>query len=71
LLKTTEIFPHDIDVDKDEGLSNVMRKDKYLRPEFVCSYERPLKADAGKDLGFLVAKDTKSKVDDVKFLIMN
>jgi len=46
VLKTSEIFPFDVD------LSEVYpRKDKYLRPEFVCSYERPLKADARKDLG--------------------
>jgi hypothetical protein len=70
LLKTTEIFPHDLDVDKDEGLNHVLRKDKYLRPEFVCSYERPLKADAGKDLGFLMAKDTKSKVDEVSLFFI-
>jgi hypothetical protein len=35
-----------------------------LRPEFICSYERPLKADARKDLGYHVAKDTKSKDDE-------
>lgn len=43
------------------------RKDKYLRPEFVCSYERPLKADASKDLGLHVAKDTKAKDDEVSY----
>jgi hypothetical protein len=61
VLKTSEIFPHDID------LSEVYpRKDKYLRPEFVCNYERRLKADARKDLGLHVSKDTKSKDDDVR-----
>lgn len=60
VMKTAEIFPYDCDQ------SELPRKDRYLRPEFVVSYERPLKADARKDLGFHVAKDTKSKDDDVR-----
>jgi hypothetical protein len=44
---------------------SILEKNRHLRPEFVCTYERPLKADARKDLGFHVAKDTKSKDDDV------
>lgn len=55
-------------MDKDEGLN--LRKDKYLRPEFVCNYERPLKADAGKDTGFIfAAKDTKLKDDEVSNIL--
>lgn len=59
VLKTSEIFPHDVDLNEVHP-----RKDKHLRPEFVCVYERPLKADARKDLG--AHKDSaKSKDDDV------
>ena len=57
-MNTSEIFPHDSDLNE-----LYPRKDKYLRPEYVCTYERPLKADARKDLG--IAKDTKSKDDEV------
>lgn len=64
-MKTSEIFPYDVDLNEVNP-----RKDKYLRPEFVCIYERPLKADARKDLGFHVAKDTKSKDDDVNLSIV-
>ena len=60
MLKTGEMFPYDTDLNELHP-----RKDKYLRPEFVCAYERPLKADARKDLGSHVAKDTKSKDDEV------
>ena len=60
LLKTSEIFPYDVDLNEVYP-----RKDKYLRPEFVCSYERSLKADSRKELGLHVAKDTKSKDDEV------
>ena len=67
MLKTTEIFPLDIDVDKEEQVGG--KKDKFLRPEFLCSYERPLKADAGKDLGILVSKDTKYKPDEVRIMV--
>lgn len=56
VLKTAEIFPFDSDQ------SEHPRKDRFLRPEFVCTYERPLKADARKETA--VAKDTKSKDDD-------
>lgn len=59
VLKTADIFPYDSDQ------SEHPRKDRYLRPEFVCTYERPLKADARKETSVHVAKDTKSKDDDV------
>lgn len=60
MLKTSEIFPYDVEISDVHP-----RKDRYLRPEFVCNYERRLKADARKDLGVHVAKDTKNKDDDV------
>jgi len=60
VLKTAEVFPFDSDQ------SEYPRRDRHLRPEFICSYERPLKADARKDLGYHVAKDTKSKDDEVR-----
>lgn len=44
VMKTSEIFPYDCDQ------SEMPRRDRCLRPEFVCRYERPLKADARKDL---------------------
>lgn len=65
VLKTSEIFPYDVDLNEVYP-----RKDKYLRPEFVCIYERPLKADARKDLGLHISKDTKSKDDDVLSLYL-
>ncbi len=65
MLKTAEVFPYDSDQ------SEHPRKDRCLRPEFVCTYERPLKADARKDLGFHVAKDTKSKDDDNDIVDLN
>lgn len=61
VLKTAEIFPYDCDQ------SEHPRRDRFLRPEFVCSYERPLKADARKEISVHVAKDTKAKDDDVSW----
>lgn len=43
VLRTSEIFPYDCDV--QERIPNTNR---VLRPEFVCSYERPLKSDTRK-----------------------
>ena len=62
----SEIFPFDVDMNEVYP-----RKDKYLRPEFVSIYERPLKADAKKDLGNQVSKDTKTKDDEVLILKAN
>lgn len=58
VLKTAEIFPYDCDQ------SEHPKRDKFLRPEFVCTYERPLKADARKDVSIQVSQDTKSKDDE-------
>jgi hypothetical protein len=62
VLKTAEIFPYDCDQ------SEHPKKDRFLRPEFVCTYERPLKADARKDISIHVSQDTKSKDDEVREL---
>ena len=64
VLKTAEIFTYDSDQ------SEHPRKDRFLRPEFVCTYERPLKADARKEISVHLAKDTKSKDDDVRSEIL-
>jgi hypothetical protein len=65
VLKTSEIFPF------DSELSEVnIRKDKYLRPEFVCTYERPLKADSKKDMLINSNKNSKQKDDDVKHICL-
>ena len=45
MLKTTDIFPLDLDIN-----DATIRRFKYLRPEFMCSYERPLKSDGMKEL---------------------
>ena len=45
ILKTAEIFPYD--ADQQDLLPH---PDRVLRPELVCSYERPLKSDARKML---------------------
>ena len=65
VLNTAEVFPFDSDQTEQP------RKDRYLRPEFVCSYERPLRADARKDLGYNISKDIRSKDDDVSVYIIN
>lgn len=45
VLKTAEIFPYDVD------LTDLLpHPDRVLRPELVCTYERPLKSDAKKML---------------------
>lgn len=64
VVKTSEIFPYDCDLNEVNP-----RKDKYLRPEFICSYERPLKADARKDFPILL-KEQKAKDDEVLHFII-
>ena len=45
ILKTSEIFPYDVDL-----TDIIPHPDRVLRPELVCTYERPLKSDAKKML---------------------
>ena len=47
VLKTSEIFPYDFEVNDRYPHTN-----RVLRPEFVCHYERPLKSDTKKLLPF-------------------
>ena len=60
VLKTGEIFPLDSDLNEVNP-----RRDRYLRPEFICSYERPLKSDAKKTLPFPLQVNQKSKDDEL------
>ena len=45
VLGTSEIFPYDLEL--AELFPN---RDKVLRPELVCTYERPLKVDTKKHM---------------------
>jgi hypothetical protein len=44
-LKTAEIFPFDL-----EQTELIPNPNRFLRPELVCSNERPLKADTKKKM---------------------
>jgi hypothetical protein len=71
VVSTGEIFPYDFDQAGGVGAggeqSSHPRRDRYLRPEFVQAYERPLRADARKEalLGYQVAKEIRAKEDEV------
>lgn len=54
-MNTAEIFPLDLDFDETNSK-------KYLRPEFFCSYERPLKSDVRKNTPYtLINGPNKNK----------
>jgi len=61
VLKTNEIFPLDLDLNDFH-----QSKQRYLRPEFVCAHEKPLKADSKKDIGAHISTNFKSKDEDVR-----
>ena len=63
VLKTSEIFPYDVEVDKDEQANQ--KKTKYLRPEFICSYERPLGADTFKKTETFAQQERKNNDEEV------
>jgi len=47
VLKTSEIFPYDAEqIDSKNMLKQVQNT---LRPEFMCNFDTPLKADCLKD----------------------
>jgi hypothetical protein len=60
VLKTSEMFPYDYDANEN----NNPRKDRYLRPEFVCAYERPLKSDAKKDFNLTLQNKVANQKDE-------
>ena len=75
-MSTGEIFPYDFDQAGGVGAggeqSSHPRRDRYLRPEFVQAYERPLRADARKEalLGYQVAKEIRAKEDEVSAAVL-
>ena len=46
VLKTTEIFPYDIDIEHHKGVIRAIINT--LRPEFTANYHEPLLADTMK-----------------------